>query len=83
ESDRSSLEAPSIDVPLDAHLLPGRRRRVSAELPFLCFADDDNIVDLMSSVACQRHVWGISRPVVGFVLSKSSAFAKLALSWVD
>ncbi|KAJ7476150.1 hypothetical protein FB451DRAFT_1245978 [Mycena latifolia] len=83
ESECSTLGTPSIDVPLDAYVLPGRGRHISAELPFLCFADDNNIVDLMSSVACQRRVWGISRPVVGFVLSKSDTLAKLVLSWVD
>ncbi|KAJ7077178.1 hypothetical protein B0H15DRAFT_1004117 [Mycena belliarum] len=37
----------------------------------------------MSSAACQRHVWGIPGPVVGFALSKSGVAAKLVLSWID
>ncbi|KAJ7090099.1 hypothetical protein C8R44DRAFT_990744 [Mycena epipterygia] len=83
ESDCSSSGASSIDVPLEAHVLPGRGKHIYAVLPFLCVADKDNIVDLVSSVACQRHVWGIHWPAVGFALSKSATIAKLTLSWVD
>ncbi|KAJ7303694.1 hypothetical protein DFH08DRAFT_793843 [Mycena albidolilacea] len=83
ESDLSSLGAASINVPLDAHVLPGRGRHLCAILPFLCVADDDNIVDVMSSVACQRHVWGIPQPAVGFALSKSGTIVTLVLSWMD
>ncbi|KAJ7195480.1 hypothetical protein GGX14DRAFT_676693 [Mycena pura] len=80
-SDTSSSEAPSIEVPLNAHILPGRGRHTYAVIPVLCVADRQNIVDLMTSVACQRHVWGISRPVVGFEIS--GVVARLVLSWVD
>ncbi|KAJ7463535.1 hypothetical protein B0H11DRAFT_1922977 [Mycena galericulata] len=78
ESDSS---VSSIDVPLEAHVLPGRGKHLSAVLPFLCVADKDNIVDLVSSVACQRHVWGIPQPAVGFDLW--GTIAKLTVSWVD
>ncbi|KAJ7508087.1 hypothetical protein B0H11DRAFT_2271055 [Mycena galericulata] len=73
----------SIGVPLDAHVLPGRGRHRCAILPFLCLADADNIVNLMTAVACQRLAWGIPRPAVGFALSQSGVIAKLVLSWVD
>ncbi|KAJ7077156.1 hypothetical protein B0H15DRAFT_569947 [Mycena belliarum] len=74
---------PSIYVPLDGHILLAQGRQECAALPFLCVADGDNIVDLMSSAACQRHIWGIPGPVVGFALSKSGVAAKLVLSWID
>ncbi|KAJ7784975.1 hypothetical protein DFH07DRAFT_872930 [Mycena maculata] len=77
ESDPS----PSFNGPLGAHILPGRGVHAYAALPFLCIADQDNIVDLMTSVACQRHVWGDLDPVVGFVLS--GTVMRLVLSWLD
>ncbi|KAF7343056.1 hypothetical protein MVEN_01736000 [Mycena venus] len=83
ESDCSRSDASSLDVPLDAHVLSGRGNNLSAVLPFFCVADMDNIVDLMSTVACQRHVWGIPQPVIGFALSESGVVAKLVLSWVN
>ncbi|KAJ7077154.1 hypothetical protein B0H15DRAFT_569586 [Mycena belliarum] len=78
-----STEMEAIDIPLDAHILPGSGIHVSAALPLLCIADEDNMLDLMTSVACQRHVWGIPRPVVGFLHSKTASLAKLVLSWFD
>jgi hypothetical protein len=83
ESHPSGSGAASIDVPLEAHVIPGRGRHLCALLPFLCLADIDHIVDLMSSVACQRYVWGIPQPAVGFAISKSGTIATLILSWVD
>src|ERR1700761_6979902 len=35
-SDTSSSEAPSIEVPLNAHILPGRGRHTYAVVPVLC-----------------------------------------------
>ncbi|KAJ7161889.1 hypothetical protein C8R43DRAFT_1233455 [Mycena crocata] len=37
----------------------------------------------MSSVACQRYVWGLHGPVIGFVFSDNGVVGKLVLSWVD
>ncbi|KAJ6490629.1 hypothetical protein C8R47DRAFT_453666 [Mycena vitilis] len=82
-SSSSSSSVSSIDVPPEAHILPGRGRHLCAVLPFLCVADIDNIVDLMSSVACQRHVWGSTEPAVGFLLSETGVIASLVLSWLD
>ncbi|KAF7371662.1 hypothetical protein MVEN_00022200 [Mycena venus] len=79
----ASSEPPSVDVTIDGHLLPGCGRHYSTILPFLCVSDSDNVLDLMASVACQRFVWGITEPVVGFLLSGTSVVAKLVISWVD
>ncbi|KAJ6467568.1 hypothetical protein C8R47DRAFT_990401 [Mycena vitilis] len=79
----SSNSPPSIDLPLEAHVLPGCGRHHSVALPLLCSAGSDTITDLMCSVACQRHVWGIREPVVGFLFSSSGVSATLVLSWVD
>jgi hypothetical protein len=84
ESDSSSPRIPSLDVPFEAHILPGRgRRHRCAPLPFFCVADSENIEDLMTSVACQRYVWGITQPVVGFELSDRGVEASLIISWLD
>jgi hypothetical protein len=82
-SDSSDAGPPSIDLPLEAHVLPGRGRQFFAALPFLSIADDNNAVDMMTSLACQRYVWGISEPAVGFVLSETGVVTKLLLSWLD
>lgn len=84
ESESDTSDIPPLNVPLEAHLLPGHgRRQQSAVLPFICLANGQNIVDLMTSVACQRYVWGITQPAVGFALSDQGIEAKLVVSWVD
>ncbi|KAJ7270696.1 hypothetical protein B0H12DRAFT_776477 [Mycena haematopus] len=82
-SDAESDPSPqaSFNGPLEAHILPGRGVHTCAVLPFLCVADQDNIADLMGSVACQRQVWGIPFPVVGFSLS--GTVMTLVLSSLD
>ncbi|KAJ7604081.1 hypothetical protein FB45DRAFT_811455 [Roridomyces roridus] len=77
---------PSIDVSTDGHILPGCGKHTCAALPFLCVANQENIDDLMSSAAYQRYVWGITEPVLGFLLSPTRYVATLFtlfLSWVD
>lgn len=76
-------EVAFLDLPLEAHVIPGRGRQLSAALPFLCIASSDNVADLMASVACQRYIWGNPQPVVGFVLSETGVLARLVVSWVD
>ncbi|KAJ7653620.1 hypothetical protein DFH06DRAFT_1204279 [Mycena polygramma] len=84
ECDASNADIRSLDVPLEAHILPGfGRMHKSAHLPFLCVADSDNIIGLMASVACQRYVWGFEQPAVGFAMSATGLRASLVLSWVD
>ena len=72
-----------LDIPFDAHVLPGRGKRVDCRLPVVCAADEDVIDALVTSTVCQRHVWGISLPVVGVSLSKSSSTAKLVVGWAQ
>ncbi|KAK7054053.1 hypothetical protein R3P38DRAFT_2761842 [Favolaschia claudopus] len=79
----SSTSGKSIDVSLNGHIFQGRGKHSFALLPFLCFADGENIIGIVSSVACQRFVWGISEPTVGFLLSSSGSTMELVLSWVD
>ncbi|KAJ7172135.1 hypothetical protein C8R46DRAFT_139013 [Mycena filopes] len=83
ESIQSSAGPSSIDVAVDAHILPGHGRHLCALLPLLCIAHRDTIVDLMTSTACQRFVWGITEPVVGLVVDDSATVASLVLSWLD
>ncbi|KAJ7735870.1 hypothetical protein DFH07DRAFT_843356 [Mycena maculata] len=79
----SSESEPSIDVSLNGHIFQGSGKHSYALLPFLCIADAHNILELMSSVACQRFVWGISEPAIGFLSSPSDTVMELVLSWVD
>ncbi|KAJ6572627.1 hypothetical protein B0H10DRAFT_2106578 [Mycena sp. CBHHK59/15] len=84
ESSHSSVTSTrSLDVVVEGHVLPGRGRHLDAFLPILCIADSDNIVPLMCSVACQRYVWGISDPVVGFLFSETRAVVRLVVAWID
>ncbi|KAJ7915358.1 hypothetical protein B0H13DRAFT_2455912 [Mycena leptocephala] len=56
--------------------LPGRPTRGS-------YYSGENIEDVMASVTCQRYVWGITQPVVGFALSARGVEATLIISWLD
>ncbi|KAK7054040.1 hypothetical protein R3P38DRAFT_1477118 [Favolaschia claudopus] len=79
----SSTSDQSIDVSLNGHIFQGRGKHSFALLPFLCVANGENIIGIVASVACQRFVWGISEPIVGFLLSPSGSAMELVLSWVD
>ena len=83
QSSSETSSTPSIDVPFDAHMLPGRGRRFCAILPLLCVADEENITFLLSSVLYQRRVWGIDEPVVGIVFSKTGTVGRVVLGWLD
>ncbi|KAK7054058.1 hypothetical protein R3P38DRAFT_2475647, partial [Favolaschia claudopus] len=79
----SSNSDQSIDVSLNGHIFHGRGKHSFALLPFLCIADEENIIEVVSSVACQRFVWRISEPAIGFQFSLSGTAMKLVLAWVD
>ncbi|KAG2085065.1 hypothetical protein BD769DRAFT_1536568 [Suillus cothurnatus] len=65
----------SLDLPLQAHMLPGRGRCLSAVLPVLLVADSNNIIPLLCSTLYQRHVWGIRQHVVGLCCSSTGTTA--------
>ncbi|KAG1814311.1 uncharacterized protein BJ212DRAFT_1588349 [Suillus subaureus] len=73
----------SLDLPLQAHMLPGRGRRLSAVVPVLLVADSHNIVPLLCSALYQRHVWGIRQPVVGLCCSSTGTIATAIFGWLD
>lgn len=73
----------SIDVPFEAHLLPGRGRRLCAVLPIICVANPDTIVSLITSILYQRFVWGIDQPVVGLSFSETGTVGRVFLGWLD
>ncbi|KAK7013142.1 hypothetical protein R3P38DRAFT_3207920 [Favolaschia claudopus] len=83
EGTQSSSSGESINVSLNGHIFQGQGRHLHALLPFLCIADEENIIEVVSSVACQRFVWGISEPAIGFQFSPSGTVMKLVLAWVD
>ena len=84
-TDASALEHPfvTLDVSLDAHVIPGRGKRVDCLLPVVCAAQEDTIEALVTSVVCQRYVWKMSSPVVGISLSNRSTIARIVLGWAE
>ena len=50
-------------------------------MPVIGVVDEDQIQALMTSIVCQRHVLGISLPVVGISLSKCSTTASVVIGW--
>ena len=83
DSDSCNGSLDSIDLPLQAHLLPGRGRCLGAVLPVLLVADACNIVPLICSTLYQRHVWEIRQPVVGLCCSSSGTIATAIFGWLD
>ncbi|CAL1712248.1 unnamed protein product [Somion occarium] len=77
------VTVPVLDVPFDAHVLPGRGLRSCAVLPILAVADLDNIEPLLCSILYQRFVWGIDEPVVGFAVSEFDPNLPLYFGWID
>jgi hypothetical protein len=82
-SDPCDGSVDSLDLPLQAHMLPGRGRRLSAVVPVLLVADPHNIVPLLCSSLYQRHVWGIRQPVVGLCCSSTGTIATAIFGWLE
>jgi len=72
-----------IEVPFDAHVLPGRGKRLNCLLPVVCAASEDEIEDLLTSVLCQRYILKISLPVVGVSLPRFGTTAKIVVGWTE
>ncbi|KAG0703486.1 hypothetical protein DFH29DRAFT_441140 [Suillus ampliporus] len=83
DSDSCNGSVDSLDLPLQAHMLPGRGRCFSAVVPILLVADARNIVPLLCSALYQRHVWGIRQPVVGLCCSSTDTIASAIFGWLD
>ncbi|KAG2358618.1 hypothetical protein BDR07DRAFT_1611785 [Suillus spraguei] len=83
DSDSSDGSVESLDLPLQAHMLSGRGRRLSAVVPVLLVADSYNIVPLICSTLYQRRVWGIRQPVVGLCCSSTGTIATAIFGWLD
>ncbi|OAX38629.1 hypothetical protein K503DRAFT_717925 [Rhizopogon vinicolor AM-OR11-026] len=72
-----------LDLPLQAHILPGRGRWHYAVLPVLLVADSQNIVPLLCTTLYQRRVWGVREPVVGLCCSNTGTTATAIFGWLD
>ncbi|KAG2072979.1 hypothetical protein BDR04DRAFT_1095832 [Suillus decipiens] len=83
DSGNGSGSVQSLDLPLQAHMLSGRGRRLSAVVPVLLAADFRNIVPLLCSTFYQRHVWRIRQPVVGLCCSSSDTITTAIFGWLD
>ncbi|KAG2753445.1 hypothetical protein P692DRAFT_201929235 [Suillus brevipes Sb2] len=83
DSDPCDGSVDSLDLPLQALMLPGRGRRLSAVVPVLLVADPHNIIPLLCSALYQRHVWGIRQPVVGLCCSSTGTIATAIFGWLE
>jgi hypothetical protein len=83
DSDSCDGLVDSLDLPLQALMLPGRGRCLSAVVPVLLVADPHNIIPLLCSALYQRHVWGIRHPVVGLCCSRTGTSATAIFGWLE
>jgi hypothetical protein len=83
DSDPCDGVVDSLDLPLQALMLPGRGRCLSAVVPVLLVADQHNIIPLLCSALYQRHVWGIRQPVVGLCCSRTGTIATAIFGWLE
>ncbi|KAG2345373.1 hypothetical protein BDR05DRAFT_998507 [Suillus weaverae] len=83
DSDSCDGSVDSLDLPLQALMLPGRGKRLFAVVPVLLVADSRNIVPLICSALYQRHVWGIRQPVVGLCCSSTGTTATAVFGWLN
>jgi hypothetical protein len=81
--DGSADSFDGIDLPLQAHMFPGRGKWYHAVLPVLLVADARNIVPLVCSALYQRCVWGVREPVVGLCCSNTGKTATAVFGWFD
>ncbi|KAG1758461.1 hypothetical protein EDD22DRAFT_783891, partial [Suillus occidentalis] len=83
DSDSCDGLVDSLDLPLQALMLPGRGRCLSAVVQVLLVADPHNIIPLLCSAIYQRHVWGIRHPVVGLCCSRTGTIATAIFGWLE
>ncbi|KAK0476392.1 hypothetical protein IW261DRAFT_1609580 [Armillaria novae-zelandiae] len=77
------ISAPLSNIPVEAHVLSHWRHLDCVALPFLCIADEENIIPLMKSTVYQRYTWRISEPVVGIMLSETGYIGRVVMGWAD
>lgn len=82
-SDSYNGSVGSLYLPLQAYILSGRGRRLSAVVPVLLVADSRNIIFLLCSTLYQRHVWGIRQPKVFLCCSSTSTIATAIFEWLN
>ncbi|KAK0184860.1 hypothetical protein F5146DRAFT_987729 [Armillaria mellea] len=82
ETSTQPTSAPSSNIPVEAHVLSHWRQPDSVALPFLCIADETNVIPLIKSTVYQRYTWGISEPVVGIILSEIRCIARVVMGWI-
>lgn len=83
-SSAKSKESPrAIELPFDAHILPGRGKWLNCLVPVVCAATEDEIHDLLTSVLYQRYVLNMTRPIVGISLPKFGTTARIIVGWTE
>lgn len=84
----SEVEILKLDVSQDGHVIPGSvDSQRTCVLPIVCVAGDGpglaNITSQITSVACQRYVWGIRQPTLGVEIADSGCHARIFVAWVQ
>ncbi|KAF5330506.1 hypothetical protein D9619_006080 [Psilocybe cf. subviscida] len=84
----SEVEILKLDVSQDGHIIPGGvDSQRTCVLPIVCVAGDGpglaNITSQITSVACQRYVWGIRQPTLGIEMADSGYHARIFVAWVQ
>ncbi|KAG1758114.1 tRNA synthetases class I, catalytic domain-containing protein [Suillus occidentalis] len=72
----------SLNLPLQELMLLGRGRCLSVMVPVLLVTDSHNIIPLLCSALYQRHMWGISQPVVSLCYSRTGTIATAIFRWL-
>ncbi|KAK0476391.1 hypothetical protein IW261DRAFT_1609579 [Armillaria novae-zelandiae] len=83
ETSTQPTSAPLSNIPVEAHVLSHWRQPDCVALPFLCIADEENIIPLVKSTVYQRYTWRISEPVVGVMLSETGCIGRVVMGWTD
>ena len=71
------------DIPQDVHVVWNSGRVRNLLVPIICVAEEANIVTLITSILCQRHILHISEPVIGLAVIPRSCRVKVVIGWLN
>lgn len=80
-SSRPSLA--SLEIPERAHILMSSPSLTYVDVPVVCIAEAEAMPFVMSKLLHQRQIWGVTDPVVGFIITSDGLTVQLAMGWID
>lgn len=72
----------SLEVPENARILEPLLRDY-VDVPVVCVAEAKVMPSVMSKLLYQRNIWGLSEPVLGFIISDDGLVVRLAIGWTE